>query len=127
MRIKKFDMNSRSLSTNKITAPPKETNQKNIRNTSRWRRKRDDIKERDGYFCQRCWSKYNLRTNDTLEVHHIKSYRDFPELAFDDNNLITICHCCNMQLGNSNKLDFEWNRENTPGYWIEKENREPIL
>ncbi|MCY9005654.1 HNH endonuclease [Peribacillus frigoritolerans] len=45
---------------------------------------------------------------ENLEVHHIKSWRDFKALAYEPSNLITICRYCNLDLGNSNKLDFDW-------------------
>lgn len=40
-------------------------------------------------------------------MHHIKSRKNFPELMFDDENLITLCKTCNLQLGTKDKLDFE--------------------
>lgn len=76
--------------------------------TYRWKKKREFIKERDGYFCQRCWEKYKILNTEQLEVHHIKSRSKYPELTFEDSNLITICKTCNLQLGTSDKLDFEW-------------------
>ena len=80
--------------------------------TYRWRKKREQIKKRDGHFCQRCWSKYNILNSERLEVHHIKNRIDYPELIFEDSNLITICKTCNLQLGSVHELDFEWNKNN---------------
>ena len=77
----------------------------------RWKKKREEIKKRDDFMCQRCLIKFNLITVEELEVHHIKSRKDYPELAWDDNNLICICSSCNKSLGTRNKLDFEWNKE----------------
>jgi len=45
---------------------------------------------------------------DDLQAHHIKSWRDFPGLAYDELNLITVCRHCNLDLGNTNVLDFSW-------------------
>ena len=74
-----------------------------------WRAKlRPKILLRDENHCQRCRIKFDLFTYDDLECHHIKSWRDFPLLAFDESNLIAVCANCNKTLGNSNKLDFEW-------------------
>ncbi|WP_338705247.1 HNH endonuclease [Priestia aryabhattai] len=45
---------------------------------------------------------------DNLQAHHIKSCRDYPELAYDESNLLTVCRDCNLELGTSNKLDFTY-------------------
>ncbi|MED4267344.1 HNH endonuclease signature motif containing protein [Priestia megaterium] len=68
---------------------------------------RPRILKRDNGICLRCWIKFNRRlTTDNLELHHIKSWRDYPELAYEESNLIIVCKSCNLELGNSNKLDF---------------------
>ncbi|MFT7830047.1 HNH endonuclease [Priestia megaterium] len=72
-----------------------------------FRKLRKLIIKRDGAHCQRCRIKYNWMVFDNLEAHHIKSWRDYPELGYDESNLITVCKKCNLELGNSNKLDFE--------------------
>lgn len=77
--------------------------------TKRFQKKRrNEIMPRDGYCCQRCKIKFNKITLDDLQCHHIKSWRDYPELAYDENNLIIVCQSCNLKLGNSNVLDFKW-------------------
>lgn len=76
--------------------------------TTRWKKLRQYIINRDGGICQRCWVKYGIINTDRLEVNHIKSRRDFPELMWEEDNLITVCHTCNCQLGVSNELDFIW-------------------
>lgn len=42
------------------------------------------------------------------EVHHIKHSDEYPELAYDDNNLISLCHACHNQTasgkGGSNEI-----------------------
>ncbi|AMQ08488.1 hypothetical protein AZE41_08205 [Sporosarcina psychrophila] len=67
---------------------------------------RKKIVLREKGHCQRCRIKHDLLITADLECHHIKSYRDFPELAYDENNLIMVCRQCNLDLGNNNKLDF---------------------
>jgi 5-methylcytosine-specific restriction endonuclease McrA len=57
-------------------------------------------------------------TFDNLQAHHIKSWRDFPELAYDEANLITVCRNCNLDLGNDNKLDFEWQIPENTSYFL---------
>ncbi|MDG4850525.1 HNH endonuclease [Peribacillus frigoritolerans] len=78
--------------------------------TTRFRKLRKQILSRDGFQCQRCikFNRHDHTTMENLEVHHIKSFRDFPELAYEPSNLITVCRYCNLDLGNSNKLDFDW-------------------
>ena len=90
----------------------KSSDTKDIINTRAWKdKKRPQIIKRDGGLCQRCLIKYGIINNERIEVHHIKSRKDYPELAFDDNNLICVCKECNLALGTSNKLDFEVNWE----------------
>lgn len=74
----------------------------------RWREKREKILKRDRRLCQRCLIKYQMMNFDKLEVHHIKSREHYPELMYEDSNLITVCHTCNNQLGTKDVLDFEW-------------------
>ena len=91
-----------------ISAKRKVPEYAKVLNTARWKKKRKFIKERDGHFCQRCWALYGIVNDKNLEVHHIKNRRDFPELTFEDSNLITVCKTCNLQLGVATELDFNW-------------------
>lgn len=75
--------------------------------TAKWAKLRKYILKRDGYLCQRCLHKYGLLNSTDLQAHHIRSRRDYPELVFEESNIITLCGTCNRQLGTSNKLDFE--------------------
>ncbi len=64
----------------------------NFYKTGAWVRKRAEILERDNHECQRCkgaggYSKGNV-------VHHIKHLEDRPDLALDDDNLMTVCERC---------------------------------
>lgn len=76
--------------------------------TARWTNLRKEIIKRDGGLCQRCLRKYGKANAEDLQGHHIKSRRDYPELVFTRSNIITLCRTCNLQLGTSNKLDFEF-------------------
>ena len=66
-----------------------------LRNTYRWRKKRDFIKERDNNICQICKEEFLLnrtRIKDKeLHVHHITPYKENETLFLDDDNLITLC------------------------------------
>jgi 5-methylcytosine-specific restriction enzyme A len=75
--------------------------------TTRWAKLRKHILKRDSYLCQRCMHKYNILNSNELQAHHIRSRKNYPELVFEQENIITLCKTCNLQLGTSDKLDFE--------------------
>lgn len=60
--------------------------------TQKWRTKRKNILRRDKYCCQIC--KRFGRSRQATQVHHIKPADEYPEKAFDDENLISLCHAC---------------------------------
>jgi 5-methylcytosine-specific restriction endonuclease McrA len=64
-------------------------NQK-FRTTKEYRRWVKDVLKRDGYRCQKCG-----RT-DSLHVHHIKLFREYPALRADITNGITLCQFCHI-------------------------------
>lgn len=55
---------------------------------------RQEILKRDNFTCQECGSKYRL------QVHHIKSRKDYPELIMDKDNCITLCISCHSKTEN---------------------------
>ena len=55
---------------------------------------------RDNWICKECGQR-GLR----LEAHHIKSWRDYPELRFDVNNGITLCKDCHLDIHRSIKCN----------------------
>lgn len=57
-----------------------------------WRRKRRSILQRDNYECQSCKKEGGF--SPATCVHHIKHLKDRPDLALDDNNLISLCDAC---------------------------------
>lgn len=59
---------------------------------ARWKHKRAAILRRDGYMCRNC-RRYG-RLTEATEVHHIKHVDEYPELAYVDDNLISLCHAC---------------------------------
>lgn len=113
MKTKKFCSNCRALipSDSKCScrkSQPRQSNKKHVGRTYRFRKLRKNIIERDDGHCQRCMIKYGVFETEHLQVHHIKNQDDFPELAYDEDNLITVCRLCNTQMGKSDKLDFAW-------------------
>jgi 5-methylcytosine-specific restriction endonuclease McrA len=61
-------------------------------NSQKWKRKRLQILKRDGYMCQHC-KRYGKAVPATT-VHHIKHADEYPEMAFADKNLISLCEGC---------------------------------
>lgn len=55
------------------------------------------ILKRDDYTCQKCGIKNGYGKKINLEVHHIKSYAEYPELRFAINNGITLCKKCHNE------------------------------
>lgn len=73
----------------------KKTEEDKFRNTQAWKKKRNNIKERDKGLCQVCMRKlyntlkqYNYRD---IEVHHIIPLRENYELRLEEDNLISLC------------------------------------
>ena len=62
----------------------------------RWLRKRTFILARDGYRCQEC-KRYGRRREAEI-VHHKKPVEFFPELAFVDENLVSLCAKCHNKM-----------------------------
>lgn len=58
----------------------------------RWERKRQAILRRDGYMCREC-RRYGRARAATI-VHHVKPADEYPELAWDDDNLVSLCQAC---------------------------------
>lgn len=61
---------------------------KNIYKTKRWLRLREYVLRRDGYMCQE--SKRYGRVVPANMVHHIYPAKDYPELFFNPDNLISL-------------------------------------
>ena len=60
--------------------------------STEWKRKREAILARDNYQCQECRRYGKLR--QAVTVHHKQHLEDHPELAFDNDNLISLCRAC---------------------------------
>lgn len=79
--------------------------QKAISN-KRWRVLRKLIIQRDNGICQRCLAMKGIFNSEQLQVHHIKPRNKYPQLIYEESNLITLCKTCNLELGVQEKLDF---------------------
>lgn len=60
-----------------------------VRNSAAYKGWRMAILERDNHTCVGCGA-----INLPLEVHHIKPFKEYPELRLDDNNAQTLCVDC---------------------------------
>lgn len=65
-------------------------------NSPRWRRKQKAILRRDHYQCQLC-KRYG-RISEASIVHHKLELAEYPELAMDDDNLVSVCRKCHNKL-----------------------------
>ena len=65
----------------------------NNANYKAWRNK---VFTRDHFVCQECGIRNHkgLGKSIRLEAHHLKSWKDFPELRFNINNGLTLCIPC---------------------------------
>lgn len=79
--------------------------------SARWIHKREKILKRDHYECQVCRQRIRIADEEGKQlsaedrkirraviVHHIRHLKDNPELALDDDNLISVCHECHDRL-----------------------------
>lgn len=90
---------------------------KAVYNSSRWKQKRQEILQRDCYECQDCKARLqqaydgkiklygqDAKIRRASEVHHVKELKSYPELAFEDDNLISLCtQCHNNRHGRHSK------------------------
>ena len=88
-------------------------NETNFYKTTEWKHKRKEILERDNYECQmhKAKGKYKKATC----VHHIKHYKEHPELGLEDENLTSLCDACH------NEVHPEKLKKNKPKKIISKE------
>jgi len=70
-----------------------------IKRWNRWLKFRKNILERDNYICKVC----NKVAN---QIHHLKMKEKFPELCWDENNVISICDYCHKKIHWKNRLKF---------------------
>jgi 5-methylcytosine-specific restriction endonuclease McrA len=75
--------------------PSRRAEMKRIRMSPEWKAWRTAVFERDNYTCQQCGARCCR-----LEPHHIKKFADFPELAFNLDNGMTLCRPCHLRTEN---------------------------
>lgn len=62
----------------------------------RWISKREKILKRDEYMCREC-KRYG-KTTGANTVHHIYPLKQRPDLAFNSNNLLSLCSKCHDRM-----------------------------
>ncbi len=62
-----------------------------LRTCRRWDKTRKRVNERDRHLCRVCLSEEHRFNSAGLETHHIVPLHEAPELAYEDDNLITLC------------------------------------
>jgi hypothetical protein len=65
---------------------------KDYRGTKQYTDWRKGVFDRDNYTCQRC----NVR-GGSLEAHHIKPFKDYFDLRYEQTNGITLCKKCHKE------------------------------
>lgn len=70
--------------------------------TPQYREWRRNVFARDGYECQRC----DTPASGRLNAHHIKEYKDYPELRLELSNGVTLCNKCHKK-AHSKELDIQ--------------------
>lgn len=83
----------------------------------RWHRKRRAVLMRDRCQCREC-RRYGLAVPASV-VHHVWPAEDFPELAWEDWNLISLCAACHNAMhdrdsGELTQLGLSWRRRVAP-------------
>ena len=64
--------------------------ERKLRNTSKWRKKSEQVREQAHYLCEVCrdHGRYNFQN---IEAHHINKIREDQAGLLDDGNLVCLC------------------------------------
>lgn len=60
------------------------------RDSAEYKKWRNDVYQKDNFKCVNCGSK------DKINAHHIKSWKNYPELRYEVSNGITLCEKCHI-------------------------------
>lgn len=69
-----------------------------FQNSKSWAEIRNLCFKRDDFTCKLCGIKNGNGNAIYLEVHHIKSWKEFPKLRLKKGNLITLCKSCHKRI-----------------------------
>ena len=85
------------------------TGEMKLRNTYKWRKKREEVKKASNYLCAVCKEQGKYVYND-IEVHHITKLKDEPQKLLDNYNLIPLC-VTHHKMADEGKIDADYLRE----------------
>lgn len=90
--------------------------------SSEWRAKREEIKKRDHYICQRCSGKFFPKEYTEFTraqvVHHIVPLKQDFSKCLENSNLVSLCFRCHEEI--EGRADFEKVRKKKCGLTKEK-------
>lgn len=95
--------------SNPCYIPKAATSEMKLRNTYRWRKKREQVKKDSKYLCAVCKEEGRF-TYENIEVHHITKLKDRADLLLDEYNLIPLC-VTHHKLADEGKIDADYLRE----------------
>jgi len=108
---KKFTLEHRkNLSKAHYKGSPYRCWKEKIRKSHVYKIWRESVFERDNYTCQKCFKRNGEGKYIYLEAHHIKSFKNHPDLRFEISNGLTLCKDCHniiskkQMFGNKNGL-----------------------
>jgi len=75
------------------------------------------ILKRDNYTCQECGDRNHKGRGSriNLEVHHIKSAAEHPDLFFDPSNVVLLCRSCHFKTHNFGGKNISSKRKGSSG------------
>ena len=82
--------------------------ERQLRNSTNWKKKAVAIKEKANYLCEICKDKGVLKY-DGLETHHIIKVKNNTALLLDDFNLLCVCTECHKK-ADSGKISIEYQK-----------------
>tara|TARA_R110000868_G_scaffold1103_2_gene8438 strand:- start:2185 stop:2673 length:489 start_codon:yes stop_codon:yes gene_type:complete len=68
-----------------------------IRQSDETKKWREEVFERDGYSCQKCFT-----VGGVLHAHHVKEFAKYPKLRFEVSNGLTVCKPCHNKIHSKN-------------------------
>lgn len=84
----------------------KQSNERTLRATNKWKEKSKEIREKANYLCEVCREE-GVYTYQGLEVHHIEKLKDNPHGLLENDNLICLCFK-HHKLADDGELDKEY-------------------
>ena len=73
-----------------------------------WQKLAERVRERDGRLCRIC-GKDETENRQRLSVDHVLPWRDMPEIAADESNLVSLCRSCHAK--KTARAERRWRHE----------------